>query len=71
METLHIEFQPNIKERLFEFLNSFSKNEIKIIEEDISFEETKKFLQQRLADLRSNKSELISIEEYENILDKS
>ena len=70
METLHIQFQPSIKEKLLEFLNSFSKNEIKIIEEEISFEETKKNLHQRLNDLKSGKVELISIEDYEKILDK-
>jgi hypothetical protein len=71
METLQIEFQPSVKEKILEFLNSFSKSELKIVEEDSSFEETKKILNKRLEDLRSGKSDLISIEEYEIMLDKS
>jgi hypothetical protein len=71
METLQIEFQPSVKEKILEFLNSFSKSELKIVEEDSSFEETKKMLNKRLEDLRSGKSDLISIEEYEITLDKS
>ncbi len=71
METLQIEFQPNIKTQLLEFLNSFSKNDLKIIVEEPTFEETKQLLNKRLEDLRAGKSELISIEEYEIMLDKS
>ncbi len=71
METLQIEFQPSIKAQLLEFLNSFSKNDLKIVEEDLTFEATKKILNKRLVDLRAGKSELISIDEYENMLEKS
>jgi hypothetical protein len=71
METLQIEFQPNVKEKILAFLNSFSKNEVKITQEDPTFEETKQLLNKRLEDLRAGKSELISIEEYEIMLDKS
>jgi len=71
MESLHIEFQPKVKEKLLAFLNSFSKNELKIIESEDSFEATKTILQQRLNELRSGKADLISIDEYEKTLDKS
>ena len=71
MESLHIEFQPKVKEKLLAFLNSFSKNELKIIESEDSFEATKTTLQQRLNELRSGKADLISIDEYEKTLDKS
>ncbi len=71
METLQIEFQPSVKAQLLEFLNSFSKNDLKIVEEELTFEETKKILNTRLEDLRAGKSQLISIEEYENMLEKS
>ena len=69
METIKIEFQPNVKEKLIEFLNSFSKNDLHIVEEDADFLETKRILQERLSELRQGKSELISIEDYENSLD--
>ncbi|HOD10469.1 MAG TPA: hypothetical protein PLH25_05260 [Flavobacterium sp.] len=71
MESLHIEFQPKVKEKLLAFLNSFSKNELKIIESEDSFEATKTILQKRLNELRSGKADLISIDEYEKTLDKS
>ena len=71
MGSLHIEFQPKVKEKLLAFLNSFSKNELKIIESEDSFEATKTILQQRLNELRSGKADLISIDEYEKTLDKS
>ena len=70
MESLHIEFQPKVKEKLLEFLNSFSKNELKIVEDETSFEATITILHQRLSDLRSGKVDLIAIEDYEKIVDK-
>ena len=70
MESLHIEFQPKVKEKLLEFLNSFSKNELKIVEDETSFEATKAILHQRLSDLRSGKVDLIAIEDYEKIVDE-
>ncbi|MEC4004624.1 hypothetical protein OX283_008150 [Flavobacterium sp. SUN052] len=70
MESIHIEFQPNVKEKLLEFLNSFSKNELKIVEEENSFEATKSLLHQRLKDLKEGKVNLISIEDYEKSLDQ-
>jgi hypothetical protein len=47
-------------------LNSFDKQEVKIVAEDFSFEETKIMLQQRLDDLKSGNSALIAIENYKN-----
>lgn len=70
MESLHIEFQPKVKEKLLEFLNSFSKNELKIVEDETSFETTKTILHQRLSDLRSGRVDLIAIDDYEKIVDK-
>lgn len=77
MESLHIEFQPKVKEKLLEFLNSFSKNELKIIEEEISFKETKSFkehqqiLQLSLERLRTGESKLYDIEELDDKLEKT
>ncbi len=71
METIKIEFQSSVKEKLIEFLNSFSKNELHIIEEDDDFLENKKILQNRLDELRQGKSELVSIQDYEDLLDRS
>ena len=77
MESLHIEFQPNVKEKLLEFLNSFSKNELKIVEDETSFEETKSFKehQQRmklsLERLRTGESKLYDIDELDAMLEKT
>lgn len=71
METLHIEFQPNVKEKLLEFLNSFSKNDLKIVEEDASFEATKKRVQESYRKLKNDETKLYDIEELDAILEKS
>ena len=77
MESLHIEFQPNVKEKLLEFLNSFSKNELKIVEDETSFEETKSFKehQQRmklsLERLHAGESKLYDIDELDAMLEKT
>jgi|JFJP01.1.fsa_nt_gi hypothetical protein len=77
MESLHIAFQPNVKEKLLEFLNSFSKNELKIVEDETSFKETKSFKehQQRmklsLERLHSGESKTISFEELDTFLEET
>ena len=47
METIKIEFQSNVKEKLIDFLNSFSKSELLIIEEDSPISEDKSFEEYR------------------------
>lgn len=77
MESLHIEFQPKVKEKLLEFLNSFSKNELKIVEDETSFEESKSFkehqqtLQLSLERLQSGESKLYDIDELDAMLEKT
>ncbi len=77
MENLHIEFQPNIKEKLFEFLNSFSKNELKIVEESLKenenniFIEHKKRLQLSLDKIILGESKFYDIEELDAMLEKT
>ena len=43
METIIIEFQPSVKDKIIEFLKSFSKNELHIIEENSPNVEDKSF----------------------------
>jgi TRAP-type C4-dicarboxylate transport system substrate-binding protein len=77
METLQIEFQPNIKAQLLEFLNSFSKNDLKIVEEEIEivrdevFLAHQKRLQKSLDDLKSGKAKLYDIDELDAMLEKT
>ena len=42
METIRLEFQPNIKAKILELLSSFSSDELKIVQEDPDFDENKK-----------------------------
>ena len=37
METIRLEFQPNIKAKILELLSSFSSDELKIVQEDENF----------------------------------
>lgn len=69
METLQINYQPSIKEKLMTFLNSFDSNEVEIISKDLFFEENKKILHERLKEIRNGNSNSISIEEYEIIVE--
>ena len=69
METLQINYQPSIKEKLMTFLNSFDSNEVEIISKDLFFEENKKKLHERLKEIRNGNSNSISIEEYEIIVE--
>lgn len=78
MESLHIEFQPKVKEKLLAFLNSFSKNELKIIEdenskttEDSSFAAHKKRLQKSLDNIKSGNAILYDIDDLDAMLEKT
>jgi hypothetical protein len=42
METIRLEFHPNIKAKILELLSSFSSDEFKIVQERSTFEEKKK-----------------------------
>ncbi|WP_310557057.1 hypothetical protein [Flavobacterium sp.] len=71
METIKIEFQSSVKEKLIEFLNSFSKNELHIVEEDKDFLETKKRLYESYQKLKNGETELYSFEELDALLEKT
>jgi KaiC/GvpD/RAD55 family RecA-like ATPase len=71
METLQIEFQPNVKEKILAFLNSFSKSELKIVEEDVTFEETKKRVHESYRRLKNGETKLYDIDELDAMLEKT
>lgn len=71
METIKIEFESSVKERLIEFLNSFKANEVHIIEEEKSFLETKKRVQESYNKLVNGESKLYDINELDAMLDKT
>ena len=70
METIRIQFQPNLKSKILELLSSFSENEIQIIQEDPSFEKNKRNLEEELKNIESGKSKCISIEELDLVMEK-
>ena len=77
METIKIEFQSSIKEKLIEFLNSFSKSELHIVEEDSPIIEDKSFIEYRdrlhlaVQKIESGESKLYDIDELDAMLEKT
>ena len=71
MESIRLEFQPNIKAKILELLSSFSSDELKIVQEDPDFNENKKKLEIAYAKLKSGTEKMYSIDEVDAILDKT
>lgn len=77
METIKIEFQSSVKEKLIGFLNSFSKGELNIIEEDgsliiedKSFDEYRDSLHLAAKRIESGESKLYDIDELDAMLEE-
>ncbi len=71
METIRLEFQPNIKAKILELLSSFSSDELKIVQEDEDFDENKKKIAIAYAKLKSGTEKMYSIEEVDAILEET
>jgi hypothetical protein len=71
METLRLEFQPNIKAKILELLSSFSSDELKIVQERSSFEEEKRMLQSRMDKINNGTAVYSSFEELDILLEES
>jgi hypothetical protein len=71
METLRIEFQPNIKAKILELLSSFSSDELKIVQEDSNFDENKRKLDIAYAKLKSGTAKFYTLEEVDAILEET
>ena len=71
METIRLEFQPNIKTKIQELLSSFSSDELRIVQEDLDFDENKKKIAIAYAKLKSGTEKMYSIDEVDAILDKT
>jgi hypothetical protein len=69
METLTIEFKPNIKSKILELLQSFSPDELKIVPERATFEEEKKMLQSRIDKINDGTAVYSSFEELDILLE--
>ncbi len=69
METLRIEFQPNIKAKILELLSSFSSDELKIVPERETFEEEKRMLQSRIDKINDGTAVYSTFEELDILLE--
>ena len=71
MEAIRLEFQPEIKAKILEFLSTFSSDELKIVEEDSDFLKNKRKLDDSLEKIRNGTAKLYSFEELDAILEKT
>ncbi len=76
METMQIEFQPNLKSKILDLLSTFSKDEIKIssVESttffDPNFAENKRILDLALEKVNNGTAEYCSLEELDQYMDE-
>lgn len=70
METLIIQYNQSIKEKLMKILNTFSKSELEIVESSEGFEELKREVQEDYAYMVSEDAEFLNYEEAKEELGK-
>lgn len=63
METLIIQYNQSIKEKLMKILNTFSKSELEIVESSEGFEKLKREVQEDYAYMVSEDAEFLNYEE--------
>lgn len=77
METIKIEFQSSVKEKLIDFLNSFSKSELHIVNEDSSdsdddyYKDYREMLHLAVKRHEAGESKTYSIDELDAMLEKT
>ena len=71
METLQINYQSCIKEKLMTFLNSFDSSEVEIVQENSKFKATKKRVQESYRKLNNNETILYDIDELDAFLNNT
>lgn len=70
METLIIQYNQAIKEKLMKILNTFSKSELEIVESSEEFEKLKREVQEDYAYMVSEDAEFLNYEEAKEELGK-
>ena len=70
METIRIEFNSNIKDKILELLSSFSSDELRIIKEDEDFAKNKAMIEKELEKIKNGTAEYCSLEELDSYLDE-
>ena len=71
METIRLEFQPNIKAKILELLSSFSSDELKIVSESTTFEDEKRMIQSRIDKIDNGTAEYSTFEELDILLEET
>ncbi|MBC5836631.1 hypothetical protein [Flavobacterium muglaense] len=71
METIRLEFQPNIKAKILELLSSFSSDELKIVQENPEFEQTKNMLQSRIDKINNGTAVYSTFDELDVLLEET
>lgn len=69
MEAIILEFQPEIKSKILEFLSTFSADELKIVEDSSYFNEEKKMLQYRIDKISDGSAVYSNFEELDILLE--
>ena len=67
METIRLQFQPNLKEKIMSFLETLPSKEVEITLEDKVFKHNKKSLNARFDDSKAGKIKKYTFEEVENL----
>ncbi|AOW11462.1 hypothetical protein [Flavobacterium gilvum] len=71
METIRLEFESSIKAKILELLSSFSSDELKIVQEDSTFEDDKRKLQSRTDKIHNGTAKFYTLEEVDSILEET
>jgi hypothetical protein len=71
MEAIRLEFQPEIKAKILEFLSTFSSEELKIVPESSTFEEEKRMLQSRIDKINDGTAVYSTFEELDILLEET
>jgi hypothetical protein len=71
MESIRLEFQPEIKAKILDFLSTFSPDELKIVPESSTFEEEKRMLQSRIDKINDGTAVYSTFEELDVLLEET
>ena len=71
MEAIRLEFQPEIKAKILEFLSTFSPDELKIVQEDSEFLKNKRKLDIAYAKMKNGTAKFYTLEEVDAILEET
>jgi predicted RNase H-related nuclease YkuK (DUF458 family) len=71
MKAIRLEFQPEIKAKILEFLSTFSSDELKIVQEDSDFLKNKRKLDSAYAKIKNGTAKFYTLEEVDAILEET